>query len=183
MSQLPEVVLTAPAISRTLRRLATEIADDIGDGPELVLVGIRSGGVPLAKRLADLMEELEGVRPEVGAVDITLYRDDLYTGLEKPVLGATEIDVDITGKAILLVDDVLFTGRTVRAALAELMDLGRPRFVRLVVLIDRGDRELPIQADYVGRELSVEQTDRVLVEVSAAPGGNDRVLVETREEM
>ena len=162
--------------------MATEIADDAGSEVELALIGIRRGGVPIAERLSSLLEELEGVRPAVGAIEITLYRDDLYTGLEKPVLGATEIGFDITDKGILLVDDVLFTGRTVRAALVEIMDFGRPRFVRLAALIDRGDRELPIQGDYIGRELSVERTDRVTAELGTDSGGADRVIVEPRSE-
>jgi pyrimidine operon attenuation protein/uracil phosphoribosyltransferase len=141
--------------------MASEIVDACE--PPLALVGIRRGGVPLAERLADLIAEAEGTRPVVGAIDITLYRDDLYTGLESPTFGATELPRDLERHGIVLVDDVLYTGRTVRAALGEVHDYGRPRWVKLAVLVDRGWRELPIQPDFVGRTVQSERTDKVIV--------------------
>lgn len=128
------------------------------------LVAIREGGVPLADRLADAISALGEPRPLRGNVDITLYRDDLYSGLEKPILGDTELEFEITGCGIVLVDDVLFTGRTVRAAMGEVWDYGRPAFIRLLVLVDRGHRELPISADYVGFTIETEKRDKVIVE-------------------
>ncbi len=170
--------MDAAAVDRTLRRMATEIIEDLAPGGAVVLVGIREGGIPLARRLAALIAENNGgVRPPIGEVDITLYRDDLYTGFEKPVLGETRMPFRVDGARMVLVDDVLFTGRTVRAALDEIMDYGRPHLLRLAVLIDRGHRELPIQADYVGRRLQTELADRVDVVVGSQGGGEDGVRV------
>ncbi len=166
----PRPILDDKSVSRCLRRMASEIVDATDEGDTIALVGIRSGGVPIAHRLADLIAAAEGSRPEVGAVDITLYRDDLYTGLEKPALGVTELPFDLEGTGIVLVDDVLFTGRTVRAALDVVHDYGRPRWIRLAVLVDRGHRELPIQADVVGRRIETELSDRVVVEVTGETG-------------
>lgn len=162
----PRPILDDNGVSRCLRRMASEILDATEGDESIALVGIRSGGVPIAERLATLMEAAEGRRPEVGKVDITLYRDDLYTGLEKPTLGVTELPFDLEGTGIVLVDDVLFTGRTVRAALDVVHDYGRPRWIRLAVLVDRGHRELPIQADVVGRRIETEIEDQVVVEVT-----------------
>jgi pyrimidine operon attenuation protein/uracil phosphoribosyltransferase len=158
--------------------MASEIIDATEDGDRIALVGIRSGGVPLAHRLGALIHEAESDRPEVGAIDITLYRDDLYTGLEKPTLGVTELPFDLEGTGIVLVDDVLFTGRTVRAALDAVHDYGRPRWIRLAVLVDRGHRQLPIQADVVGRRVETALADKVVVEVSPEPSKTDSVRVE-----
>ena len=138
--------MNAIEVGRTLDRLATEIIELLGVPSDYSLVGIVTGGHPVSERLADRIEVATGVRPATGTVDITLYRDDLYTGLEKPVLGETRLPFDLTGQDIVLVDDVLFTGRTVRAALDVLHDYGRPRSVKLAVLVDRGHRELPISA-------------------------------------
>lgn len=171
-------LMDAAGIERTLRRLASQIVEDRGS-PEvpLALVGIRRGGVPLAKRLAAHIAELEGVAPEVGAIDITLYRDDLYTGLEKPSFGVTQLP-PVDGTAIVLVDDVLFTGRTVLAALGVIRDYGRPRQVKLAVLVDRGHRELPVQADFVGKVIDTERTDKVLVWTGEEPNAADTVQIE-----
>lgn len=158
-----EWVMTAREVERSVARLAHEIVERAGEPSDFVLVGIRTGGVPLAARIAEHIEAAEGSRPALGHLDITLYRDDLYTGLEKPVLGETELPFDLGERGLVLVDDVLFTGRTVRAALDEVMDYGRPRWIKLAVLVDRGHRELPISADFVGRSVSTGRDDRVRV--------------------
>lgn len=128
------------------------------------IVGIREGGVPLADELARLVRPLVSAPPERGDVDITLYRDDLYTGLEKPIVGDTRLPFEVNGCGIVLVDDVLFTGRTVRAAMGEVWDFGRPAFIRLCVLVDRGHRELPIAADYSALRVETQRSDRVRVD-------------------
>ena len=156
-------VMDAAGIARALSRLASEIVERNRGTKDLLLVGIRRRGVPLAERIADRIEQLEGQRPATGQLDITLYRDDLSTVGPRPVVNKTDIPADVTDSAIVLVDDVLYTGRTVRAALDELVDFGRPRIVELAVLIDRGHRELPIQADYVGKQ--VQTTDSEIVKV------------------
>ena len=156
-------VLTAEEVRRATRRLALELVERLGPPDQFVLVGIVTGGETLAGLLADALEKLEGQRPVVGHVDITLYRDDLYTGLEKPVLGETSLPFPVSGAGIVLVDDVLFTGRTLRAALDELWDYGRPAWIKLLVLVDRGHRELPVAANFVGRHVATERSDRVRV--------------------
>jgi pyrimidine operon attenuation protein/uracil phosphoribosyltransferase len=157
-------VLDKDGVSRTLRRLAHEIIERAGGTQNLILVGIRTGGALLATRLEKLIAETEGKAVPVGAVDITLYRDDVFNGLPKPVVGPTDIPVSLEGKWVVLIDDVLYTGRTVRAALDALVEFGRPRAVRLAVLVDRGHREFPIQADHVGLqvETTADQSVRVL---------------------
>ena len=173
-------LLDEAGIARTLRRIAHEIVERRGGARGLALVGIRTGGLHLAERLAGVIAEVEGHRPPVGAIDITLYRDDVFDGLPRPEVGPTELPFVLPGKTIVLVDDVLYTGRTIRAALDALVDYGRPRAVELAVLVDRGHRELPIQADYVG--LKVETTRRESVRVSLSElGEQDRVIV--REKM
>jgi pyrimidine operon attenuation protein/uracil phosphoribosyltransferase len=164
-------------LRRTLDRLAHEIIEYFGVSTDYVLVGIITGGRPLSERLANRIEVATGVRPQTGTVDITLYRDDLYTGLEKPVLGETRLPIEFTGKGIVLVDDVLFTGRTVRAALDVIMDYGRPRSVKLAVLVDRGHRELPIAADFVGRTIVTNLNDKVEVHLTEEGADVDRVVV------
>ncbi len=171
------VILDGEGTQRTLRRMASQIVESMDEG-RLALVGVRRGGVPLAEKMADLIAETTGTRPDVGAIDITLYRDDLYTGLEKPSFGATELPFALDGASIVLVDDVLFTGRTVLAALGVLRDYGRPRWVKLAVLVDRGWRELPVQADFVGKKAQTSRQDRVLVEPDASDG-RGRVTVVT----
>jgi len=172
---MAEQVMSAVEVDRTVARLAHEIVERAGDPRGFALVGVITGGLPLAERLADGIEQAAGSRPEVGHVDITLYRDDLYTGLEKPVLGETRLPMDLAGRGIVLVDDVLFTGRTVRAALGEIMDYGRPRWVKLAVLVDRGHRELPIAPDFVGRTVVTQRADKVVVELDEASGRGVRV--------
>jgi len=156
-------VMDAAGIARAISRLASEIVERNVGTAELLLVGIRRRGVPLAERIATRIEQLEGDRPPTGQLDITLYRDDLSTIGPRPVVNRTDIPEDVTDRNIVLVDDVLYTGRTVRAALDELVDFGRPRRVELAVLIDRGHRELPIQADYVGKH--VQTTDAEIIKV------------------
>ena len=160
-------------VGRTLDRLATEIVEQLGVPTDYSLVGIVTGGRPIAERLANRIERSTGMRPATGTVDITLYRDDLYTGLEKPVLGETKLPQKLTGQDIVLVDDVLFTGRTVRAALDVLNDYGRPRSVKLAVLVDRGHRELPIAADFAGRTILTEKTDMVKVHIADDDTGEE----------
>jgi pyrimidine operon attenuation protein/uracil phosphoribosyltransferase len=156
--------MTGRELDRSVARLAREITERLGDPGGFALVGIVTGGQVLARLLANAIEANESIRPMTGSLDITLYRDDLYTGLEKPELGETRLPFRVGGTAVVLVDDVLFTGRTVRAALDELWDYGRPRWIKLVLLVDSGHRELPIAADFVGRELTTEQADRVVVQ-------------------
>jgi pyrimidine operon attenuation protein/uracil phosphoribosyltransferase len=156
-------LMSASEIDRTLVRLAHEILEKSTDLSRLAFIGIRRRGVPLADRLAAKIRQLEKLEVPVGYLDISLYRDDLSTISEKPVHNATEISFSVTGKDIILMDDVLYTGRTIRAALDALFDHGRPARVQLLVLIDRGHRELPIEATYVGR--TVQTSDIEIIEV------------------
>ncbi len=146
-------IMDKDGLLRTLTRMAHEILEKNKGTKDLVIVGIRTRGAHLAFRLAELMEKIDGHKPPVGVLDITLYRDDLSSIAQQPVVHKTEIDFDIQNKKVILVDDVLYTGRTVRAALDELIDFGRPLFIQLAVLVDRGHRELPIRADYVGKNI------------------------------
>jgi pyrimidine operon attenuation protein/uracil phosphoribosyltransferase len=155
--------MTVADMNRVLMRMASQIVENNPDLSNVILVGIRRRGVPLAARLAQKILEMDGVTVTTGALDITLYRDDLSTVGDRPVVNRTELPGNITGKTIILVDDVLYTGRTVRAALDELIDFGRPHRVQLAVLVDRGWRELPIQADYVGRILTTSEREIVKV--------------------
>lgn len=159
-------------------RMASQIVENNPDLSEVVLVGIRRRGVPLASRLAAKILEMDGVTVTTGALDITLYRDDLSTVGDRPVVNRTELPGNVTGKTIVLVDDVLYTGRTVRAALDELIDFGRPRRVQLAVLVDRGWRELPIQADYVGKTISTTEREIVKVMLPEFDETEQVVLVE-----
>jgi len=162
----PVQLLDARGISRALERIAAEIIERSGDEKLLYLVGIQTRGVPLARRLAELIGTRTGTEPPVGALDITLYRDDVgpwRPAHAQPVLRDTDLPVAVDRRLVCLVDDVLFTGRTIRAALDTLMDYGRPRAIRLAVLVDRGHRELPIAANYVGRSVATDATDDVRV--------------------
>ena len=171
-------VLDARAFDRTLRRMADEIVE-MNNGIEgLVIVGIQRRGVQLAAQIVSTIAEREGVDVPQGALDITLYRDDLQTVGPRPLVGQTRIPVDIDGKHIVIVDDVLYTGRTIRAALDELADFGRPRRIGLAVLIDRGGRELPIQPDIVGKTISLEASQRVDVLVQELDGRNAAIIAE-----
>ncbi|MDN5344276.1 MAG: pyrimidine operon attenuation protein / uracil phosphoribosyltransferase [Clostridia bacterium] len=169
-------IMDANGLRRVLTRMAHEILER-NRGPEnLVLIGVRRRGVPLAERLQQLINEFEGVQVPLGALDITLYRDDLTTLNIQPSLNKTEIPFAIGGKKVVLVDDVLFTGRTVRAALDALMDLGRPRNIQLAVIIDRGHRELPIRADFVGKNVPTSRKEEIAVQLKEIDGV-DQVLI------
>lgn len=169
-------IITGREIDRLVSRLAGEVASSL-DLSSLVLVGIRRRGVPLAERLSrELHAGAGGEKPPVGALDITLYRDDLSTVSVQPVVGETFLPVDITGRVILLVDDVLYTGRTIRSALTELVEFGRPSAVKLLVLVDRDHRELPIQPDYTGQFVKSAPSQIVEVRLSETDG-EERVLL------
>ncbi len=156
-------VLDEKGIKRTLQRISHEILEKNQDVGTLAIVGIRTRGAYLAERIAENIQQIEGKEVPVGALDITLYRDDLTEVSEQPVIRSTEIEFDLNGKQIILVDDVLYTGRTVRCALDELIDFGRPANIRLAVLIDRGHREFPIRPDYVGKNIPTAKQESVEV--------------------
>jgi pyrimidine operon attenuation protein / uracil phosphoribosyltransferase len=169
------VVMDADRIGRSLMRIAHEIVERNRGVEELALVGIRTRGVPIAKRLAQAIKDINGHEIPTGALDITLYRDDLmrHPVGPQPLIRRTEIPFSIDNKKILLVDDVLYTGRTVRAALDALIDFGRPKAIQLVVLVDRGHRELPIKADYVGKNLPTSLSESVQVRLTEVDGRDD----------
>jgi pyrimidine operon attenuation protein / uracil phosphoribosyltransferase len=158
---MTEALLDPAAIGRGLRRIALQIAERGPGIDDLALVAIRRGGEPIAQRLAALLLEIEGHAPPVGAVDITLYRDDAATALPNPRIGPSHIDFSVEGRRIVLIDDVVYTGRTIRAALDAVLDYGRPRRIELVALVDRGGRELPIHPDYTVRTMEVGAEQRV----------------------
>jgi pyrimidine operon attenuation protein/uracil phosphoribosyltransferase len=174
-------ILDATGIARALRRMAYEIVERIGhDDQPLYLVGIRTGGAHLAARLVELIRDQKDTpSPTLGAVDITLYRDDVFHGLPKPEIGPTELPESVDGRRVVLVDDVLFTGRTIRAAMDVLADYGRPRAEHLAVLVDRGRRELPIQPDFVGVAVQTAATESVRVMLKER-GEPDRVVLRER---
>jgi len=177
------VILDADALARTLARLAHELIERNDELPRLALVGIHTRGVPLAQRLRGLVAERSGVEPDLGSVDISFHRDDvLVRGRSAPrhahpVVRGTELGFSLEGRTCVLVDDVLFTGRTIRAAIEALLDYGRPDRVQLAVLVDRGHRELPIRPDYVGKNLPTSLDERVRVELEEIDG-RDRVVLE-----
>ncbi|HMM20405.1 MAG TPA: bifunctional pyr operon transcriptional regulator/uracil phosphoribosyltransferase PyrR [Selenomonadales bacterium] len=160
------VLMDGQAINRAITRIAHEVIEKNKGIQDLILVGIRTRGVPLAARLAAEVERIEGVRLPVGMLDITLYRDDLSTLGYQPVVHETQIPYEINDKIIVLVDDVLYTGRTVRAALGAVMDIGRPKAIQLAVLVDRGHRELPIRADYVGKNVPTSRREIISVQLT-----------------
>ena len=174
-------ILTNDEVRRALTRIAHEILERNGGAEGLVLVGMHTRGVPIAQRLAELMDDFEGDSVPTGALDIGLYRDDT-TGGSRPMMRLTEIPVDIQNRAVVLVDDVLFTGRSIRAAMDALNDFGRPSQIQLAVLVDRGHRELPIRADYVGKNVPTsrdEDVDVRLIEID----GVDEVLISRKENL
>ncbi len=171
-------VLDKEGMDKALERLAHEVVEKSKSMEDVAIVGIRNRGAHLAARMAAKIEKIAGLRVDVGALDITLYRDDLTQASEQPVVHATEIDFDINGRKIILVDDVLYTGRTVRCALDALIDYGRPGCIQLAVLIDRGHRELPIRADYVGKNVPTAAEEVVEVRVEECDGKDEVVLCE-----
>jgi pyrimidine operon attenuation protein/uracil phosphoribosyltransferase len=172
------VVMDADRISRALTRIAHEIVERNRGVENVALVGVRSRGVPLARRLARALQEITGDQVPTGALDITLYRDDLMRHAvgPQPQVRRTEIPFSIDDRMIILVDDVLYTGRTTRAALDALIDFGRPRAIQLVALVDRGHRELPIKADYVGKNIPTSRQESVQVRLHEIDGGDEVVL-------
>ncbi len=177
-----KVIMTAEDIRRTLARIAHEIIERNKSMSDLILVGLRTRGVPLAKRLAANVQTFEGTQIPVGALDISLYRDDLDSRDLKPVVSTSQIPNDIAGKTIVLVDDVLYTGRSVRAALDALIDYGRPATIQLAVLIDRGHRELPIRADYIGKNIPSARAEDIRVQLSETDGADQVVIIPPEEE-
>ncbi|HLV12655.1 MAG TPA: bifunctional pyr operon transcriptional regulator/uracil phosphoribosyltransferase PyrR [Trueperaceae bacterium] len=160
---LKSTIMSPAEFDRALRRIAHEVIERNKGAGDVALVGIHTRGVPLAERLADLIERFEGTRPPVGKLDITLYRDDLTEISLQPVVKRTEVDFDVHGAKIVLVDDVLYTGRTARAALDAVVDMGRPAAIQFAVMVDRGHRELPIRADYVGKNVPTSRSEIVHV--------------------
>jgi len=169
-------LMDADMIGRSLKRMAHEILEQNRGSGSLLVVGIHTRGVNLAQRLVRYIDEIEGGEVATGKLDITLYRDDLRHTAVQPVVRSTDLPPDITGKTVILVDDVLFTGRTVRAALDALIDFGRPAAIRLAVLVDRGHRELPIRADYAAKEISTAKDEQVVVRLREVDG-KDEVLI------
>jgi len=178
------VVMDADRMARTLARIAHEIVERNRGVGRLALVGVRTRGVPIAARLAAQLKEITGEEVPVGALDITLYRDDLmhHAVGPQPLVRSTEIPFSIDDRVILLVDDVLYTGRTIRAALDELIDFGRPRAIQLAVIVDRGHRELPIKADYVGKNLPTSRAESVSVRLAETDGCDEVVIEKTAGE-
>jgi pyrimidine operon attenuation protein/uracil phosphoribosyltransferase len=170
-------IMTADEIRRATVRISHEIVERQAGTAGLALVGIQRRGVPLARRIADAIEEHEHVRPPVGALDITFYRDDLSLVAQQPVVKGTDLPFDLNGLTVVLVDDVLYTGRTIRAAMDALVDFGRPQAIRLAVLIDRGHRELPIRADHVGKNVPTSREEVVRVHL-VEEDGEDGVDIE-----
>jgi len=170
------VVMDAEGMDRAISRIAYEILERNKGGKDVVLVGIRTGGVFLAQRLQKIIVGIEGIVVPLGILDITFYRDDLSSARKKPRPGKTDINFSLDDKKVVLVDDVLFTGRTIRAAMDALIDFGRPRLIQLAVLIDRGHRELPIRADFVGKNLPSSLWEAVTVNLFEKSGINEVVI-------
>ena len=174
--QQERLVMESGDITRAMTRIAHEILERNKGVKDLALVGIRTGGVHLAHRLARRIQDIEGAAIPIGELDITLYRDDLALRKEQPILRRTSVPFDISGKIIVLVDDVLFTGRTIRAAMDGLIDLGRPAEIQLAVLVDRGHRQLPIKATYIGKNIPTSREENIHVLLEEA-GDDDRVVI------
>ncbi len=176
-------LLDAVGMARAISRMAHEVVEAEGGTDGFVLIGIRTRGVPLARRLAAEIARTEGVKIPVGLLDITLYRDDLTTVASSPVLKKTEIPFPVEGRSVILCDDVLFTGRTVRAAMDAILDFGRPRKILLAVLVDRGRRELPIEAQYIGKKIPTSTTEIVSVTFKETDGEDDVWLLDREAAM
>jgi len=182
MSPRPRVLMDADAIDRALDAIAADVLERGEADPSVVLVGIRTRGVPLSERLAEKLSKAAGRPFPLGVLDINLYRDDLSSIADHPVLRSTHIPDGVAGRGVLLVDDVLFTGRTVRAALEALIDLGRPNWIRLIVLVDRGHREVPIRADYRGLEIETHRDQQVEVQLESTDGKERVILIEPEDD-
>jgi len=169
-------IMTADDLRRAVVRISHEIVEKHGGTERLALVGVQRRGVPLARRIADAIDRHEGARPPVGALDITFYRDDLSMVAHQPIVKGTDLPFDVNRLTIVIVDDVLFTGRTVRAAMDALMDFGRPTAIRLAVLVDRGHRELPIRADHVGKNVPTSRDEVIKVHVEEIDGTDEVVI-------
>ena len=172
-------LLDANAVRRSLIRISHEIIEKNKGVEDIVLIGIKRRGYPLAKRIAENIEKIEGVSVEVGYVDITLYRDDITEVTEAPKINSVDLGVEVKGKKVILVDDVLFTCSTVRAAIEAIIDGGRPLSIQLAVLIDRGHKELPIRADYVGKNIPTSKTEIVAVEINEIDGEDSVKIYES----
>lgn len=172
-----KVLMSSEDMRRALVRIAHEIIERNKGAEYLILIGMRTRGVPLARRLASTIQSFEGIAIPVGALDITLYRDDLSSLDLKPVVQRTEIPTDITDKQVVLVDDVLYTGRSIRAAMDALIDLGRPQSIQLAVLIDRGHRELPVRADYVGKNIPTSRYEEIQVRLKEVDGKDEVAII------
>ncbi len=172
-----KIIMTQDDIKRTLARISHEIMERNKVIEHLILVGMHTRGVPLAKRLAANIEDFTGLKILVGALDISFYRDDLSSLDLQPVVKGTDIPAKIDGKSIVLVDDVLYTGRSIRAAMDALIDLGRPRLIQLAVLIDRGHRELPIRADYVGKNMPSSRHEEIQVKLEETDGVDEVAII------
>ena len=175
------VIMDTDAMRRAIVRIAHEIIERNKGVDNVVLVGIRTRGVPIAERLATAIKEIENVELPVGMLDITLYRDDLSTLAYNPVCHGTEIEFDVDGKTVILVDDVLYTGRTIRCALDAIIDMGRPKAIQLAVLIDRGHRELPIRADFAGKNVPTSHKEAINVYLAEQDGVDEVVIGDVEE--
>lgn len=167
-------------VERAIRRIGHQLVEGQGDLGDIVLIGVRTRGVPLARRIAAVIAAAEGITPPIGELDITLYRDDVFSAHSLPIVRPTVLPFELTGRHVVLVDDVLYTGRTTRAALDALMDYGRPRRIRLAVLIDRGHRELPVQADLVGATVETTPDETVAVRLTETDGADAVVVLGPR---
>lgn len=180
MKQDP-LIMDAKHLQRALMRIAHEILESNKNTNDLVIIGIRTRGAHIAERIRDNIKKIDDVEIPFGILDITLHRDDLFTTNKQPIIQKTEIDFDIADKNVILVDDVLFSGRTVRAALDELIDFGRPRTIQLAVLIDRGHRELPIKPDYIGKNVPTAMGERISVKIEEIDKVDEVVLEEIKD--
>jgi pyrimidine operon attenuation protein/uracil phosphoribosyltransferase len=172
-------IMSAEDIGRSINRIAMQIVENNHGVANIAIIGIHTGGVFLADRIQKIIQEQEKMTVPAGSLDITLYRDDWSLVTQNPVVKKTDIDFSVEDMVVVLVDDVIFTGRTIRAALDALMDIGRPRCIQLATLVDRGNRELPIQSDYVGLDVQVAENEHIHVRL-AESGGRDEIILETR---
>ncbi len=177
----PKIVMSPQDIRRALIRVAHEIVERNKGAEDLIFVGLRTRGVPIAKRLAEIIQSFEPVNIPVGALDISLYRDDLSSSNMKTFIQRTDIPTNITNKQVILVDDVLYTGRSIRAAMDAIMDLGRPKSIHLAVLVDRGHRELPIRADYVGKNIPSSHSEEIQVYIEEVDGSDGVAILKNSD--